>query len=315
MQKRLRCQGSFNLLDMLRVNAYHYVRALELLAEIQHLIDVNWFNSSEPISQDAVERILATLPALSTHCDVLNLETTNALIVEFLNGYEVFSPTPHPSHAILKRGSIVGYLYPAPTRRDAAIRIECIRNTFEKELQTRLFTFILPHRARFFSDETLGPEIAEMFVILEKFEDARFDLIEAGNCFAAERFTACVYHLMRVAEYALVSVAASANVPEEKRTSWDKMIQGIESKSNWLSSNKPPNWQEDVKKYNELCSWFTFMQKGWRNPVSHVPRFYSENTAKGMFPAVQTIFTHLIAVGIKQAPMPKTAIALPDPGD
>ncbi len=178
-------------------------------------------------------------------------------------------------------------------------------------MQTRLFTFILPHRASYFTDEVVGSDMLDIFKELDEFEDAKYDLIEAGNCFAAERFTACVYHLMRCAEYALVSVAAAANVPEDRRVSWDRMIQGIQTESNRLGSTTPANWRETQKKFADFGSWFTFMQKGWRNPASHVPRIYSESTSRGMFGAVHTLFKHMKAQGITPSPMPKDVIDLP----
>ena len=69
-----------------------------------------------------------------------------------------------------------------------------------------------------------------------------------------------------------------------------------------MSSTKPKNWQEDTKKYSDLCAWFTAMQKGWRNPISHIPWIYAEPTAAAMFAAVKTLFEHLSLHGFKQQP-------------
>jgi hypothetical protein len=204
----------------------------------------------------------------------------------------------------------------APTRQDAAIQIKCIKTTFEAEMQSRLFTFILPHRAGYFSDENVGTEISTILGHMVEFLNAKTDLVEAGNCFAAGRFTAAVYHLMRTAEYGLVAVAAFVGVSEDNRTSWGKLIQGIESEVKRMVSSaaKPSDWREQEKKYNDLCSWFTAIQKGWRNPVSHIPRIYSESTAKGMFSVINTLFAHLSGYGLRQSEMPKTLISLPDQG-
>jgi hypothetical protein len=157
----------------------------------------------------------------------------------------------------------------------------------------------------------LGDEIEDISTILASFPDALFDLREAGNCFGCERFTASVYHLMRVAEYGLVATAASAGVPEEHRTDWSKMISGIYSKIKLLSSQKPPNWKEEETKYSELCSWFEVIAKGWRNPVSHVPRVYSETSAKNIFAGIRELFGYLGKQGIKQVQVPSAPITPP----
>jgi hypothetical protein len=298
---------------MFRVNAYHYIQAAELLAEIQDHIDLGWLNSTESISVEAIQWIAGTLPNLATHCESLDLKTTYALIVNFLSGYEVFASNPTPSGFIIQRGVGVPVLS-APTRQEAAIQIKCIKSAFEAELQSKLFAFILPHRAGYFSDEQFGTEISAILGHMGAFANAQTDLVEAGNCFAAGRFTAAVYHLMRTAEYGLVSVAAALGVSEDKRTSWAKLIQGIESELKRMvsSATKPSDWREQEKKYSDLCSWFTAIQKGWRNPVSHIPRIYSEFTAKGMFSVINTLFVHLSGYGLRQSDMPKTLISLPD---
>ena len=146
-----------------------------------------------------------------------------------------------------------------------------------------------------------------------EFPDALYDAYEAGSCFAYGCFSACVHHLMRLSEHGLVSVAASVNVPEDKISKgWDGCIQGVESAIKTISSTKPTtDWQDQVKKYSDLCSWFTAIKTGWRNPSSHVPRIYSEQSASGMFSATCTLFEHLTRYGFKQTQMPSDPLMLP----
>ncbi|MGO8733304.1 MAG: hypothetical protein ACLQVM_10970 [Terriglobia bacterium] len=298
---------------MHRINAYHYIQAAELLAQIQDRIDLGWFNSTDSISVETIQWISGTLPSLATHCESLDLNTTHTLITNFLNGYEVFAQNPTPTGFIIQRGVQIPVLT-SPTRQDAAIQIKCIKSTFEAELQSKLFTFILPHRAGYFSDEQFGTEISAILAQMGAFPNAKFDLVEAGNCYAAGRFTAAVYHLMRAAEHGLVAVATVVGVPEDKRTSWNKLIQGIESETKRMvsSATKPSDWKEREKRYGDLCSWFTAIQKGWRNPVSHIPRSYSEHAVRGMFSVINSLFAHLSEYGIRQCEMPGTLISLPD---
>ncbi len=89
------------------------------------------------------------------------------------------------------------------------------------------------------------------------------------------------------------------------------MIGGIYSKIKILSSQKPKNWKQDEQKYSELCNWFEVMAKGWRNPISHVPRVYNETAAKNMFAGVRALFEHLKRQGIKQTAMPSVPIKPP----
>lgn len=185
---------------------------------------------------------------------------------------------------------------------------------FTSELESQLILIVLPHRHSYYSDQDRsGDEISELLSALSLFPDANSDAREAGNCFAFERFTACVYHLMRVSEFGLVSVARTIAVPEDKISKgWDGCIQGIESAIKGIASTKPrQDWQDQIKRYSELCSWFTAIKLGWRNPVSHVPRTYSEGSASGMFAATRTLFQHLKKSDFKQVDMPHDPIDPP----
>jgi hypothetical protein len=180
---------------------------------------------------------------------------------------------------------------------------------FESEVGGQIYLLVLPHRAGYLSfaaDDLEGFEISKLVDGLNDYPNALYDAREAGNCFALERFTACVYHLMRVAEFGLVSIARTVGVEEEKiNKGWDGCLHGIQSEINKISSTKPtPDWQGKVKSYNDLCSWLTAIQKGWRNPVSHVPRIYSEDEARSMFAAIKTLFDHIKAQGFKEVAMP-----------
>jgi hypothetical protein len=196
------------------------------------------------------------------------------------------------------------------TWEDVQRRMEDWFRAFKGELAEMTFLFIMPHRMPYYenADGILTGDI------VKKFPSVKYDVGEAGKCFAYERFTASVYHLMRAAEYALVSVAVSINVPEEKRTSWDRLIQGIESEIKRAASlaSKPVKWKEKEKKYSEACAWFTTIKNGWRNPVSHIPRTYSEDTARGMFSATKTLFEYLSKQDFKEIAMPSERIALPE---
>jgi len=190
---------------------------------------------------------------------------------------------------------------------------------FVSELETTVFVIVLPHRLSYLPFDSAGLEesyggdiVVPLINSLVNFEDAIYDAHEAGLCFAFERFTACVYHLMRCAEFGLVSVAKTANTPAEKiNKGWDGCIGGIDSHINALRSANPKSdgWQDEVKKFSDLSSWFTTISRGWRNPVSHIPRTYSESTASGMFSATRTLFEHLNRYGFGQAEMPKEPLS------
>jgi|SRR5665213_3826562 len=180
----------------------------------------------------------------------------------------------------------------------------------------------VPHRIKYWTDMSMieqpeiriGDEISELVEILnDNFPNAQRDAMEAGNCIPFERFTAAVYHLMRVSEYGLISVALALGVDRDTLgQGWDKILTGINGKIKIFSSTKPtPQWKVDEQRFSDLSNWFTTIKVGWRNPVSHVPRVYSESTAFAMFGSTKTLFQHLKRQGFKQASMPSN-IQLPE---
>jgi hypothetical protein len=201
----------------------------------------------------------------------------------------------------------------APRFRESQQKLAEWFSCFTSELETQMFLLVLPHEVPY-HPMTKGGWGEALLDTVAAFPDARYDAFQAGACFAFGCFTACVYHLMRVAEYGLVSVATSLNVDQEKLAKgWDGCIQGIESAIKTISSTKPTtDWQAQVKKYSDLCAWFTTIKTGWRNPASHIPRNYSEQSAAGMFSATRTLFEHLWKYEFKPTTMPRDPLSLPE---
>lgn len=278
---------------MLRVSAEVYINLGAALEGVRNLLAVPW--ADRQIDRDATGHLVNSLTAIRAHCDQLNLPVTRDLV----------------------DGLAADYADTLPTYQMARGRWDGIERTFRAELRSRLFIAIPSHRAPFWTNpdhDLCGEEILPLLELLSaSFPDVLYDVSEAGNCFACERYTACVYHQMRAAEYALIAVVDSLNLPNEKKVSWDRMIQGIEGEVKKLSSTKSvQDWKDREKRYSDLCSWLTLMKNGWRNPVSHIPRTYSEATARSLFSALRGLFEHLNNYGIVQADSkPKDSVGLP----
>jgi len=280
----------WSLWDMLKVKAKHYVEIGEGLANIVLFLNppLTVFNKDAPLADDAQNYVLTSLAQIEPHCESLGLPVTDGLIEQFIGRYPPGT---------------------WPTYEQAFVAMSAIRDTFKLELQAQMFFCVLPHRTTYYSSAgpriESGADIAGLTHTLEAFPDAKYDASEAGNCLAFERFTAAVYHLMRVAEYGLVAVAAAAGVESHDHRSWDKMIAGLHHHINLLSSQKlAANWKDEEKKYSDLVAWFTAIRNGWRNPVSHIPRIYTEDIARGMFVATKTLFERLHREGFTQIHMP-----------
>lgn len=103
--------------------------------------------------------------------------------------------------------------------------VETLRERIEDELDDIVFLFVPNDEVSYYENKTLfGDDVAA------KFNQASEDIEEAGNCFAAGRYTACVFHLMRVLEYGLRALSRNLKVrlprPVELEE-WGKLISEI----------------------------------------------------------------------------------------
>ncbi len=200
-------------------------------------------------------------------------------------------------------------VYPVQAAIDAshaAYRIEELDNRIIEEMQTRLFLQILPHRLKFFTDiermypgemeqlaSLLGEEVYGLSKQLSNFQNTSFDLFEAGNCFACERYTACVHHLSKVVEFGLVALAAYAGVEEKDRRNWNTALNVAHANLRSKVGNFANLSKADEQYFSEAIGLLRNFNIAWRNPVSHIPRRYEEKQAKDLFTVAKSTMGHL----------------------
>jgi hypothetical protein len=156
--------------------------------------------SEDTLSDEHYSQYEQHLKDLSSSCQQIGLVTVGKLISASLKS--------------LRRS--VSY-------QQACTRMGQLREYIETDIESRVFRYVPPERADYlvhyeadqFGKKTVpvfGSELARFSKTLESFQSGSFDLEEAGNCFAAGRFTACVHHLSRLVEFGLVSLASYAGV-------------------------------------------------------------------------------------------------------
>ena len=175
--------------------------------------------------------------------------------------------------------------------------ISQLEKTITWEMEDRLFMYIPPARAeRYELAEPFGPEVAKGFPA------ASFDTKEAGNCFASGRFTACVFHLMRVLEIGLVAFARIfPDVPTNKEN-WQQIIEKIESEIRAMPNAKvkAPDWKEKQEKYSQIANNCMFFKDAWRNYTAHARGKYTEDESDAIYRNVRSFMQGLAAQGISE---------------
>jgi hypothetical protein len=142
-------------------------------------------------------------------------------------------------------------------------------NEFGGEL---IFRIASGGNAYFEKTHLFGSEVTNAFP--SSVENVR----NAGTCFALEQYDACVFHLMRVLEYGIRVLATKFSIPFQNST-WNTIIQQIESSVKGMNPGFGADWKEQQKFCSEAASQFLFLKDAWRNHIMHLSDVYDEGRA------------------------------------
>lgn len=127
--------------------------------------------------------------------------------------------------------------------------------------------------------------------VLPQFASTLVDVEEAGRCFALGRFTASVFHSMRILEIGLAALGKEFGVATDK-TNWGTIIQNIQNEIEVKSKAQGAGWA-DQQFYSEATLDFRFFKDAWRNHVMHVHLPVDEGKAKVISDRVRHFMHHL----------------------
>jgi hypothetical protein len=165
-----------------------------------------------------------------------------------------------------------------------------------KDEMTRNLYLVIPRRnVEYYQKQNpFGDDVAN------NFQSASYDISEAGKCFAIDRDTASVLHLMRVLEIGLHALAKALNVPFQ-HSNWNTIIEQIEAEIRNIdkSLNKPPTWRDDRKFYSAAANQFRFFKDSWRNYAMHAHDKYTPEEALIIYTSVKAFMGH-IATKLKE---------------
>ncbi|HET6142409.1 MAG TPA: hypothetical protein VFE02_02795 [Candidatus Acidoferrales bacterium] len=186
-----------------------------------------------------------------------------------------------------------------------------LRQAIESDLETRDFVFILPDRAKLLREME-----AEWQAVWTAFPEAKSDIEEMVYCYALERHTAAVFHLMCVLEWGLRALCLNLGIKKVKnfirktgRTElvpityniWGKIIGQLRSKVNKKIAKlqKGSTKQKLQEFYFPVIQDIEDVKESWRNHVMHGRRIYNAEEATAAISHVKPIMMALVSRGIK----------------
>jgi hypothetical protein len=153
----------------------------------------------------------------------------------------------------------------------------------EDELSTRSFFAMESSEAEAWDAKKLfGQDISD------KFPSTDYELEEESKSFAVGRYTAAVFHLMRVLDIGLCALASSIGADPTNK-SWEKILQGIQTKLDENSKATPDGWKDTEMYYSEVSAHFRNLKNAWRNYAMHGREKYDEERAEEIFVHVRAV--------------------------
>lgn len=171
-------------------------------------------------------------------------------------------------------------------------KLMALAASFKDTCETQLF-FCVPSAKRHYyeNSDIFGPEFTKAFSA-----EAISEANEAGKCFALARWTACVFHLMRSAEYCLRYIAKRLKVSLTHKGSshpvefadWDKIITACKNEIAKARTLPPGTKRQGILElYSDAADHCLFMKDIWRNNISHTRKPYIEAEALSVFERVR----------------------------
>jgi hypothetical protein len=258
---------------MLRFNASAFVNAytfLEYQGFCCHLHRVGGESLEDPLSEEDKKRVstlLSNLEGPSTHASL------GSVISQIRR-----------AQSMINEGCTYGNL---------ASLLEELGNWVRDELGGRRFMFMPEAEAACWSAQTpFGKKVAD------KFPKVKEDVVEASKCLGVRRYTASVFHLMRVMEAGmrhlvkLLGLTATISVEQ----SWGVLLKPVEAQIVALPGGLSATEKQRARRaaFSETATFLRHVKDAWRNDTMHPKRTYTEEEAKNIFAAVKAFMRALV---------------------
>ena len=135
-------------------------------------------------------------------------------------------------------------------------------------------------------------------------DETTYEIKEAGNCFALGRYTATVFHLMRVLEKGLKALADKLpilfSIPFEYQN-WHNIIEQIEARIKDMNQQGASQQKtDDLKVYSEIAKEFRYFKDAWRNSVAHSRETYGREQALSISRHVGEFMRDIVKLGLHE---------------
>jgi hypothetical protein len=246
---------------MREYNARLWLRTTKRLLQYRHLVA----SDNEAKEAKDLNEVLDLFNSVSSQCREVGLEVSANSATE---SAWAFKQTGKPYNHLVKS------------------ELDALHHLIEQELGSQVYLRIQMEYVRYFRDrEPFGPMVSQGF------PKAIRDVEEAGRALAFGLGTAAVFHLMRVMEAGLKTLANGLGIPYAP--SWESYLTQIEKRITAKHKTKGIRWKRDEPYFRDIMGDLQVIKIAWRNPTMHIVRSYSQEEAEDVFRAVRAFMIRL----------------------
>jgi hypothetical protein len=247
--------GLGSLWEMIRIYLEHYVTLGKNIATLQRLLEAGggFHGGVGARLMDPVESTIAVLGQLRDACTALGLSTSRGTIDATMQSFQ------------------------------GSAQISVLLSVVEVEMSERLFLYIPPERSKFWEQNFPLSDTAR-----SRFPVASQEIRLSGTAYACALWSASVFHSMRAAEEALVSICDELKIERSGAEQWGNLIDLIEARLKAIS--KMPKASDEKRQHlqplSELVVDLRLFKDAWRNQSAHNIVSYTDGNASSIMEAV-----------------------------
>lgn len=272
--------------DMLRFEAPWFYRAtFEIDRQICLLgAKLAEIGAGKRLTKPEADEITTALHRILPHCERLELRRSQERIDDVLMHVETISE----EHLVVSR------------QHTQQMLLE-LRTAIVRDMGEQVFLFLRLSDIKYYEQKQLfGPEV------FTNFASTRADVAEAGNCYATGRYTACVFHCMRVLEKGLHALVRDLNNQfgtqvvfhkDIEYINWGNIIEKIDAEIRVLlrPNHQPRVASDDLQFYSQTATEFVYFKTAWRDNVAHSRSDYNESEALSVMNHVEAFMRKIAA--------------------
>lgn len=281
-----------SLLEMLRFYAGPFYSTIRMLSGYQEDLrtGISVKGKDAHLTQEELELLRDTIKYIDDDCEKIGLKRVLERLAHLRNRFLNLDLTTFKESIELTLGELQW-------------EVEDAANCMAKDLFERQFFYMPPHFAKYHYNSLSVFSQRELYgkEVIANFPNAIEEMRAAGNCYATDSYTACVFHLMRAAEYGLRAVFKRFRIKYSKKPKvpveflqWGDIISAIQDKIDEKEKTKKTKRRdEDIEFLRGVVAQFKYFKNKWRNNVMHSRESYELEDATKTMRQVGDFMEHL----------------------